>query len=246
MSGRTAIVADANEASRGVIAEALEGAGIEILAYAASGDEALKLVDERRPELLVTEMILPELDGLCLMRELKDAENAPRVIAIGTFAREDTAALAYEAGAEYFVAKPFRASTLKSAAEQVIGRSAAARSASLETRVTEIMHEIGVPAHIKGYGYIREAIILAAESPEYINAVTKQLYPAVAQRFATTPSRVERAIRHAIEVAWDRGDLEVLQKYFGYTVSSVKGKPTNSEFIAMIADRLRMQRSGVR
>lgn len=242
MNGRTAIVADASESSRGVIAEALEGAGIEILAYAASGDEALRLVDERRPELLITEMILPELDGLCLMRELKDAEESPRVIAIGTFAREDTAQLAYEAGAEYFVAKPFRASTLRSAAEQVIGKSAAARSASLESKVTEIMHEIGVPAHIKGYGYIREAIILSAETPEYINAVTKQLYPAVAQRFGTTPSRVERAIRHAIEVAWDRGDLEVLQKYFGYTVSSVKGKPTNSEFIAIIADRLRLQR----
>ena len=190
MNGRTAIVADASESARGVIAEALSGAGIEIVGYAASGDEALRLVDERKPQLLVTEMILPELDGLCLMRELKDSDDKPRVIATGTFAREDTALLAYDAGAEYFVAKPFRASTLQAAAEQVLGRSAAARSASLEGRVTEIMHEIGVPAHIKGYGYIREAIILSAESPEYINAVTKQLYPAVASRFGTTPSRV--------------------------------------------------------
>ena len=113
---------------------------------------------------------------------------------------------------------------------------------SLELRVTAIIHEIGVPAHIKGYQYLREAIRLAVEDMEVINAVTKVLYPTVARKFSTTPSRVERAIRHAIEVAWDRGDLETLQKYFGYTVSNAKGKPTNSEFIAMIADRLQLQR----
>ena len=246
MNGRTAIVADASETSRETITEALKSAGIDVVGCAASGEEALSLVEEKNPRLLVTEMILPELDGLCLMRELRGREDAPRMIAVGNFVREDTALLAYDAGAEYFVAKPFRASTMQAATEQVLGRSAAAKSASLESRVTEIMHEIGVPAHIKGYGYIREAIILSAETPEYINAVTKQLYPAVASRFGTTPSRVERAIRHAIEVAWDRGDLEVLQKYFGYTVSSVKGKPTNSEFIAIIADRLRLQRGAVR
>jgi len=108
--------------------------------------------------------------------------------------------------------------------------------------VTEIIHEIGVPAHIKGYQYLREAIILTINDMDVINAVTKVLYPTVAKKFQTTPSRVERAIRHAIEVAWDRGDLETLQKFFGYTVSNIKGKPTNSEFIAMIADRLSLQR----
>ena len=115
------------------------------------------------------------------------------------------------------------------------------RSHSLETLVTSIIHEVGVPAHIKGYQYLREAILIAVDDMEVINAVTKVLYPEVAKRFGTTASRVERAIRHAIEVAWDRGDLETLQKYFGYTVSNVKGKPTNSEFIAMIADRLQLQ-----
>jgi two-component system response regulator (stage 0 sporulation protein A) len=113
---------------------------------------------------------------------------------------------------------------------------------SLESLVTEIIHEIGVPAHIKGYQYLREAIILTINDMDIINAVTKVLYPTVAKKYATTPSRVERAIRHAIEVAWDRGDLETLQKFFGYTVSNIKGKPTNSEFIAMIADRLSLQR----
>ncbi|MBQ3403859.1 MAG: sporulation initiation factor Spo0A C-terminal domain-containing protein, partial [Oscillospiraceae bacterium] len=113
---------------------------------------------------------------------------------------------------------------------------------SIESIVTEIIHQIGIPAHIKGYQYLREAIILTINDMDIINAVTKVLYPAVAKKFGTTPSRVERAIRHAIEVAWDRGDVEILQKYFGYTVSNIKGKPTNSEFIAMIADRLSLQR----
>jgi two-component system response regulator (stage 0 sporulation protein A) len=112
----------------------------------------------------------------------------------------------------------------------------------LESSVTAILHEIGVPAHIKGYQYLREAIIMTVEDLEVINAVTKVLYPSVAEKFGTTASRVERAIRHAIEVAWDRGDLDTLQKYFGFTVSNAKGKPTNSEFIAMIADRLQLQR----
>ena len=113
---------------------------------------------------------------------------------------------------------------------------------ALEREVTTVIHEIGVPAHIKGYQYVREAIVIAVQDMDVINAVTKVLYPEVARRYATTPSRVERAVRHAIEVAWDRGDLETLQRYFGYTVSNTKGKPTNSEFIAMIADRIRLQR----
>ena len=110
--------------------------------------------------------------------------------------------------------------------------------------MTSIIHEVGVPAHIKGYQYVREAIILAVQDMDVINAVTKVLYPEVARRYNTTPSRVERAVRHAIETAWDRGDLETLQRYFGYTVSNPKGKPTNSEFIAMIADRIRLQSKG--
>ena len=113
---------------------------------------------------------------------------------------------------------------------------------TLEAEVTAILHEVGVPAHIKGYQYVREAIVIAVQDMDVINAVTKVLYPEVARRYSTTPSRVERAVRHAIEVAWDRGDLETLQRYFGYTVSNTKGKPTNSEFIAMIADRIRLQR----
>ena len=122
-----------------------------------------------------------------------------------------------------------------------MGLDQGSRGVSLESQVTAIIHDVGVPAHIKGYQYLREAILIAVKDMEVINAVTKVLYPEVAKRFGTTASRVERAIRHAIEVAWDRGDLETLQKYIGYTVSNAKGKPTNSEFIAMIADRLRLE-----
>ena len=162
-------------------------------------------------------------------------------------------------GADYFLSKPCDVQALLARVRQLAcGRerteadaagvdcralaSAPRQEADLEAVVTDIIHEIGVPAHIKGYQYLREAIILTIHDMDMINAVTKVLYPEVAKRFGTTPSRVERAIRHAIEVAWDRGDVETLQKFFGYTVSGIKGKPTNSEFIAMIADHLSLRR----
>ena len=154
-----------------------------------------------------------------------------------------------QSGADYYFIKPFDTQMLAQRIKQLTGLSApaqgnivafSAQDNSLEVTVSEIMHRIGVPAHIKGYQYLREAIILTINDMDIINAVTKVLYPEVAKKFGTTPSRVERAIRHAIEVAWDRGDIEVLQKFFGYTVSNIKGKPTNSEFIAMIADKLKL------
>jgi len=154
--------------------------------------------------------------------------------------------LAAANGADHYMVKPCRFSTICARIRQLTTFESLEQdrnhSHSLEAMVTSIIHEVGVPAHIKGYQYLREAILIAVDDIDVINAVTKVLYPEVAKRFGTTASRVERAIRHAIEVAWDRGDLETLQKYFGYTVSNVKGKPTNSEFIAMIADRLQLQR----
>jgi two-component system response regulator (stage 0 sporulation protein A) len=174
---------------------------------------------------------------------------------VSGFASEHTLAEASSLGVSYYMQKPCDIPTLLSRIRMVSGKARVSISPaapvsrpvpsyeqSLESMVTEIIHEIGVPAHIKGYQYLREAIILAINDMDIINAVTKVLYPTVARKFSTTPSRVERAIRHAIEVAWDRGDLETLQKFFGYTVSNIKGKPTNSEFIAMIADRLSLQR----
>ena len=155
---------------------------------------------------------------------------------------------AVELGANYFMFKPVEENALLDRMRALFGRDLPEERHPVELKnlVTSVIHEIGVPAHIKGYQYLREAIMIAVDDMDVINAVTKVLYPEVAKRFNTTPSRVERAIRHAIEVAWDRGDLETLQKYFGYTVSNAKGKPTNSEFIAMIADRLVLEQKNNR
>ena len=151
-------------------------------------------------------------------------------------------------GASYFVLKPYDVEQLceniclmVKKSERLLKMPISVDAFGIELKVTEILHEIGVPAHIKGYHYLRDSIIMSVEHPEIINAVTKQLYPSVAKKYETTSSRVERAIRHAIEVAWDRGDIDVLNSYFGYTIHNDRGKPTNSEFIAMISDRLRLQ-----
>ena len=183
--------------------------------------------------------------GLKAMEELGKLEHRPKVLILSSFAKGSMAELAAAKGADHYMTKPCRVSTVCERIRQLTGENKKEENGdipyNLENTVTSIIHEVGVPAHIKGYQYLREAILIAVADMDVINAVTKVLYPEVAKRFNTTASRVERAIRHAIEVAWDRGDLETLQKYFGYTVSNVKGKPTNSEFIAMIADRLQLQ-----
>ena len=180
-----------------------------------------------------------------------DASEEFRRVFTGALEEESGLELAAAHGADYYMMKPCKLSAVMERIRQLAGQPQSGgeepghlsgESQNLESTVTSIIHEIGVPAHIKGYQYLREAIIIAVGDMDVINAVTKILYPEVAKRFGTTASRVERAIRHAIEVAWDRGDLETLQKYFGYTVSNAKGKPTNSEFIAMIADKLQLER----
>ncbi len=225
-------------------------ADLELVAVASDGAEGLRLCKELQPDVVVMELVLPKLDGLSLLEALRRMDEPPAVIVVSGFYNDRIAASCAELGAMYFMPKPCDMTALllhirraampgKPNAEGVA--LAAPREPSLETQVTDIIHEIGVPAHIKGYQYLREAILITIRDMDAINAVTKVLYPAVAKKYATTPSRVERAIRHAIEVAWDRGDLEILQRIFGYTVSNLKGKPTNSEFIAMIADRLTLQ-----
>ena len=242
---RTVLLADSGEESRLLLRDLIESTG-EFTVAGATGDgiEALRLCDELRPDLVLSEVALPNLDGLGLLKALQERQRRPRVIMVSAFCSERTMAEAVQRGAFYFMAKPVNRESLLEQMRLALseGETAEDHSVALEKSVTAIIHEIGVPAHIKGYQYLREAIIIAVGDMEVINAVTKVLYPEVAKRFATTPSRVERAIRHAIEVAWDRGDLETLQKYFGYTVNSAKGKPTNSEFIAMIADRLSLQK----
>ena len=210
----------------------------EIIGSTGDGAEAEAMLADAN--LFVLDLLLPGMDGLSILRHLPK-ENRPTVIATSQFVSKAMTETASRLGAALFITKPFHVDSM---VQHLLSLAETPRpdlhTPGLEETVTSIIHEIGVPAHIKGYTYLREAIMLTAENPEIINSVTKVLYPEVASRFHTTPSRVERAIRHAIEVAWDRGDLEILQKFFGYTVSNTKGKPTNSEFIAMIADRIRL------
>ena len=216
-----------------MLRQRMEGTGeFHVAGSTENGDQALDLVRRLRPQLLVTDVVLPGLDGFGLLRQLNQlGQGAPRTIVVSSFCSRRTVAQAMEMGVYFFLPKPVNEESLLE-----LMRQAAAPEQE------EAPFAPGVPAHIKGYQYLREAIMIAVNDMDVINAVTKVLYPEVAKRFCTTPSRVERAIRHAIEVAWDRGDIETLQKYFGYTVNSAKGKPTNSEFIAMIADRLQLQR----
>ena len=242
---KSVLLADASEEFRGLMQETLEETGEFTVDTARSGSEALEKAETEKPDFLVLDAMLPGVDGIGVLRQLQKREGAPVSILISGFVSEQMLHEASDLGAAYFLPKPFDPASLLEKLRGLSTPAAPAAAPALKNRVTSVIHEIGVPAHIKGYQYLREAIMITVEDMDMINAVTKALYPEVARRYATTPSRVERAIRHAIEVAWDRGDLETLQKYFGYTVSNSKGKPTNSEFIAMIADRLTLeQRNG--
>ena len=215
------LIADPNEDFRLLLKKTLEAEGdMEVVATAADGADALALLTQYRPDVLLTDLVLPKLDGMELLRRIGASGLSPVTLVVSAFYNEKMISESASLGAYYFIPKP-------------------CDTASLAERIRQ---SVAVPAHIKGYQYLREAIILTINDMDIINAVTKVLYPTVAKKFGTTPSRVERAIRHAIEVAWDRGDLETLQKFFGYTVSNIKGKPTNSEFIAMIADCLSLRR----
>ena len=240
-------MADASEEFRRLLVETLRGEGdLSVVGETGDGEAAVELCRQRQCAVLVMDMILASLDGVEVLSKVSAMTPKPKVLVISSFASGSVADLAAAKGADYFMMKPCRTSAVVERVRQMVTGVRPAeedtRGQGLESTVTAIIHEIGVPAHIKGYQYLREAIMITVEDMDVINAVTKVLYPEVAKRFGTTASRVERAIRHAIEVAWDRGDLETLQKYFGYTVSNAKGKPTNSEFIAMIADRLQLQR----
>ena len=249
------MIADGGEDFRTLLAETLSLENdIEIVAAAGDGMEAVALAAETRPDVLLLDLVLPKLDGFGVMDRLAEGNIETVTMVVSAFYNESMVARSAEKGAYYFVPKPCDVGEIvrhireavaprRLSAPAIVPTMAAKRpEANLEATVTEIIHEIGVPAHIKGYQYLREAIIITINDMDVINAVTKVLYPAVAKKYGTTPSRVERAIRHAIEVAWDRGDIETLQKFFGYTVSNIKGKPTNSEFIAMISDHLSLKR----
>ena len=245
----TVIIADNSEEFCGSLASALQRAdGFQVLGTANDGEQAIRMVTERKPNVLVLDLMLAKKDGIGVLKAISSLQPRPVVLATSGFITDYVASAATNLGVRYLMLKPCDMTALVERLEEIRGgenlRQSASRStgpASIETMVTNIIHEIGVPAHIKGYQYLREAIIIAVNDMDVINAITKVLYPQVAKTFQTTPSRVERAIRHAIEVAWDRGDLDTLQRFFGYTVSNTKGKPTNSEFIALIADKLQLQ-----
>ena len=250
-SKKRILLADADDVFRDLLRETLlNEPDFEIVGETGDGEEAVELCRRLSPDLLVMDLMLTQMDGLDVLDALNGTEKPP-ILVLSAQVRGSMAEAALAKGASYCQMKPCKLSSVVDRVRLLSGaakteedpaeRSARMRQ-NLESSVTAIIHEIGVPAHIKGYQYLRYAIIMTVENMEVINAVTKILYPEVAKHFNTTASRVERAIRHAIEVAWDRGDLETLQKYFGYTVSNAKGKPTNSEFIAMIADRLQLQR----
>jgi two-component system response regulator (stage 0 sporulation protein A) len=222
--------------------------GFSVVAVSGDGEEVVRLVEQHQADVLILDPMLTGMDGLGVLSKLKSSTFHPAIMVVTSFASEYLMQQMTELGVSYFMMKPCvmdaviqNLQLLRHTAPATRNITALQRQNAIETMVTNVIHEIGVPAHIKGYQYLRQAIIIAVEDMDVINAITKVLYPQVAKTFGTTPSRVERAIRHAIEVAWDRGDLETLQKFFGYTVSNTKGKPTNSEFIALIADKLQLQ-----
>jgi len=245
----TVFIADsAEEFCTGLTAVLQRADGFQVVGTAFDGEQTLRMVSERRPDVLVLDLMLPKKDGIAVLKALNTLERRPVVIATSAFVSTYVSAAAANLGVRYLMQKPCDMIALTEQLEEIrsgetlrLPTQRRKDKTSIESMVTGIIHEIGVPAHIKGYQYLREAIIIAVNDMDVINAITKVLYPQVAKTFQTTPSRVERAIRHAIEVAWDRGDLDTLQRFFGYTVSNTKGKPTNSEFIALIADKLQLQ-----
>ncbi len=242
------VVADTGMEFRKNLIRALsEEPDFQIVGETGDGSELMRMVQRDRPDAVIMDVVLTGgMDGMDVLDAMSKLAERPKVLILSGYIKGSVVDAAAAKGADFFVTKPCRITAVGERLRQVMTPGGTEpevdRGTSLESQVTAIIHEVGVPAHIKGYQYLREAIIIAVNDMDVINAVTKVLYPEVAKRFGTTPSRVERAIRHAIEVAWDRGDLETLQKYFGYTVSNAKGKPTNSEFIAMIADRLQLAR----
>lgn len=234
-------------------AKILTSYGMNVVLTEKDGLKVVSTVRKEKPDVLIADVFMPNIDILGVLDEMSkiDKKSRPIVMAISSYANPRLEKEILEAGAIYYFIKPIDINMM---AERIIKLSGwrnedaplkiennTLSDRDLEVMITDIIHQIGVPAHIKGYHYLREAIMLSIKNSEIINSVTKLLYPTVAKKYSTTSSRVERAIRHAIEVAWDRGDIDVLNGYFGYTIQNERGKPTNSEFIAMISDKLRLK-----
>ena len=266
----TILIADDNEDFATTLVNHLSKENdMEVIGVAKDGKEACDKVLEAKPDVLLLDVIMPYLDGLGVLEKLNSSnlEKMPTCIMLSAVGQTKITQKAISLGAEYYVVKPFDIEVLinrirdiknykptptsnldncymvKETKTQYIALNELDKrnQENLEALVTNVIHEIGVPAHIKGYQYLREAIMMVVQNIDIINQITKQLYPEIAEKYHTTPSRVERAIRHAIEVAWARGKNDAVEGIFGYTISAAKGKPTNSEFIAMIVDKLRLE-----
>ena len=224
--------------------ETLEKRGVDVAVCPKDGAQALQCLLENRPQVALLDAFMPGLDALAVKQRYQENGGRGTVFFVtGTFQNDGVEEELLDNGFAFYFVKPFEETVLADRVLRAAGAAEQPRTiCSDEITVTEILHQIGVPAHIKGYQFLRDAILLTMTDPEYINAVTKRLYPQIAKQNVTTASRVERAIRHAIEVAWDRGDVDTLNSYFGYTIHNLRGKPTNSEFIAMIADRMRLDK----
>lgn len=256
------IIADDNKEFCSILNDyLLNQRDIMVTGVAKDGREALELIEEKQPDLVILDIIMPHLDGLGVLERLNtmNIEKMPRVIVLSAVGQDKITQKAITLGADYYVVKPFDMDIFTKRiremfngnTQEVVRRNSSISESDnrnnsrgkidLESEITNIIHEIGVPAHIKGYMYLREAITMVVGDMELLSAVTKELYPSIAKKYNTTASRVERAIRHAIEVAWGRGQVDAINKLFGYTIHTEKGKPTNSEFIAIIADKLRLK-----
>ena len=221
---------------------------ISICGVAFNGEQALEKLAELKPQVVLLDVVMPRVDGIGVLERIIDKQQGDRtkIIMLSGFGQEEMMRRAMELGAKYYMMKPLDFSVLRSRIISMFNKNAGVAAGfapmvrNLDIEVTRVIQQMGVPAHVKGYQYLRDAIILVVEEMNLLGAVTKELYPLIAEKYDTTASRVERAIRHAIELAWDRGNVEMMNRFFGYTVNMERGKPTNSEFIAMVADRLRI------
>ncbi len=258
-------IADDNERMLRLLGAIIESdEELNVVGTAKDGEEAYNVIKTKEPDVVLLDIVMPKLDGLGVLDRVnhdKTIKKHPTFIMISAIGQEKITEDAFELGADYYIMKPFDNFTLLNRVKQLgrrgydmrpqlLTQSTALKEPafiyggqgkSLEQYVTSVIHEIGVPAHIKGYQYLRDAIIMCVNDMDLLNSITKALYPSIAKKYVTTPSRVERALRHAIEVAWSRGKMDTIYSLFGYTINSGKGKPTNSEFVALIADKIRLE-----
>lgn len=251
-------IADDNERILDMLEEVINmDKDLEVVGKAKNGEEMCQIIKNKEPDVVLLDLIMPKMDGLTVMEKVNhdtSGRKQPYFIVVTAVGQEKITEDAFNKGANYYIMKPFNNEVLLNRIKTVsrvfqnqekkienTKENTQNREEDLVNRVTNMLHEIGIPAHIKGYHYLRDAIMMAVEDMDVLNAITKVLYPTVAKKYQTTSSRVERAIRHAIEVAWSRGKLDTLDELFGYTVSNGKGKPTNSEFIALIADTIQLE-----